>query len=100
MKKIYLKLALLLSMMQLAVSCPSSHKVILNWNASTTSGVVYKVYRGASSGGPYSNIASNIQQLTYTDDPVPSGVTIYYVVTATKGNLESAYSNEIRLKIP
>ncbi len=61
----------------------------------------YNVYRGSESGGPYEMInLSLVQDTTYLDSGLESGVTYYYVVTAVDTvELESPYSEE-RNSIP
>jgi Abnormal spindle-like microcephaly-assoc'd, ASPM-SPD-2-Hydin len=79
------------------------HAVTLNWNASTSADVVgYNVYRGTTSGGPYTKInTSLVQGTTYTDTTVQKCVTYYYVTTAVNSSgLESAYSNETVAAVP
>jgi Abnormal spindle-like microcephaly-assoc'd, ASPM-SPD-2-Hydin len=79
------------------------HSVTLNWNASTSSGVVgYNMYRGMISGGPYNQINSALETgTTGTDSAVISGQTYYYVVTAVdSSSQESSYSNEAFAVIP
>jgi hypothetical protein len=77
-----------------------AHSVSLNWNASTSSGVTgYKVYRGTTSGGPYS-LLSNVSAASLTDNNVASGQTYYYVVTAVSSSAESSYSNQAQAIIP
>ena len=80
----------------------TSHDVSLRWDPSISSGVLgYNVYRASGSGGPYTRLNSSIVAATnYTDTAVQSGQTYYYVVTASSGDLESAYSNEIAAVIP
>lgn len=79
------------------------HSVALNWNASTSSGVVgYNVYRSGQSGGPYAKINSAlIPSTTNTDTNVQSGSTYYYVVTAVDSSgRESVFSNQVQAVIP
>jgi fibronectin type 3 domain-containing protein len=79
------------------------HSVALNWNASTSSGVVgYNVYRSGQSGGPYAKINSSlIPSTTNTDTNVQSGSTYYYVVTAVDSSgRESLFSNQVQAVIP
>jgi len=79
----------------------SGHTVALNWTASTTSNVSYKVYRGSISGGPYTFVSSSGTVTNYTDSNVQSGQTYYYVVTALdSSNNESVYSNQAQAVIP
>ena len=82
------------------------HKNILKWSYGNTSGISFRVYRGAASGGPYKLIAGGgggIVNPTYTDSNVVSGNTYYYVVTAyckACSTKESKYSNEAFGTIP
>jgi fibronectin type 3 domain-containing protein len=62
----------------------------------------YKVYRTTTSGGPYTELGSNLDaSASFTDNSANSGVTYYYVVTAVDslGN-ESAYSNQVSATVP
>ena len=67
-----------------------THRVSLNWVASTSQNVAgYNAYRATTSGGPYTKLNSSLVLGTsYTDDTVRSGRTYYYVATAvdTSGN--------------
>ena len=78
-----------------ATATAGSGSVSLMWTASTSTTVVgYNVYRSATTGGPYTQIASAVATTSYTDT-VASG-TYYYVVTCrgyASAN-ESAKSNE------
>jgi len=78
------------------------HVVLLNWTASTSSGVVgYNVYRGATSGGPYTLLSSPGNVTSYTDTTVVAGQAYFYVVTTLgSGNVESAYSAQSQAIIP
>ncbi len=66
--------------------------VELNWyGVSNATG--YNVYRAASAGGPYVQIASNVTDLlTFTDFNLPPGV-YYYKVTGIVGAGETGDSN-------
>ena len=78
------------------------HSVTLNWAESTSADVAaYRVYRGTTSGGPYSAVAPNVPLLTYTDATVLSGHTYYYVVTTVNSaGTESQYSSQVASPIP
>lgn len=80
----------------------SDHSVALNWNASSSSVLGYFVYRGTSSGGPYTKLISAADPATtYTDSSVQTGATYYYVVTAVDGGgIESGYSNQAIATVP
>ena len=59
------------------------HQIVLTWNASTTTGVNYNVYRGTVTGGPYTKITgSPVTALTYADTNGTGGTKYFYVVTA------------------
>jgi hypothetical protein len=83
-------------------SATSTHSVTLDWNASSSTVAGYHIYRGGSSGGPYSRInGSAISSLNYLDTSVSAGNHYFYVVTAVESNgAESAYSNEVAADIP
>jgi hypothetical protein len=74
----------------------------LTWVASTTPGVSYNVYRGTTSGGPYTKLnASPITGLTYVDSTVQSGQTYYFVVRAVNSSgTESVNSNQATAVVP
>jgi hypothetical protein len=77
--------------------------VRLNWNDNADSDFdYYNVYRGASSGGPYSKIhTSPVVISEYNDVAVNNGATYYYVVRAvdTSSN-ESGNSSQISATTP
>jgi hypothetical protein len=82
---------------------PPQHSVNLSWTASTSQNVIgYNIYRGLTSGGPYSKINSvlNASNL-YSDTTVADGQTYYYVTTSVNStNEESTYSNQTTAVIP
>ena len=72
-----------------------TNQVSLNWASGGTSNVTYWIYRGTSSGGTYSLIASNQPAPSHLDTSSLNGTTYYYVVTAKDAlAAESPYSNE------
>ncbi len=82
---------------------PSPHSVALTWSASKSSGVVgYNVYRGTTSGGPYTKLTpSAIPETRYTDTSVEAGRTYYYVVTSVESSgVESSHSNQASATVP
>jgi hypothetical protein len=85
-------------------SQPSSNpaSVVLNWNASTSQVVGYRVYRSVTSGGAYNPLSgSAVDALTYTDTTVVAGSTYYYVVTAVDSlGVESGHSNQVTAAVP
>lgn len=82
-------------------TAPPPHSVDLTWNSSA-SAVGYNIYRGSTSGGPYSIVNTSLDASTaFTDNNVTAGQTYYYVVTAVDGSSnQSGYSNEARAVIP
>jgi hypothetical protein len=82
-------------------TAPLQHSVNLSW-AGSTNALGYNVYRGTTSGGPYSQINSSLDGTTaFTDNTVTSGLTYYYVATAVDSSSnESGYSNQTQAIIP
>ena len=80
---------------------PTQHTVDLSWTASSDA-VSYNIYRGTTSGGPYTMINSGPDSATaYTDSTVISGTTYYYVATTVNAESEeSGYSNQATAVIP
>jgi len=83
------------------------HTVLLNWNASTTSGIIsYNVYRASapstnscgSFGSPISSTAAVVT--TFTDPAVTNGSNYCYATTAVDSNGESGLSNVVHVPIP
>ena len=81
---------------------PTQHQVALSWTQSTTPGITSNnVYRGTTSGGPYTLLYGSTTPITaYTDTSVVGGDTYYYVVTALIGSEESGYSNQYQANVP
>jgi hypothetical protein len=80
-----------------------AHSVDLTWTASTSSGVAgYNIYRGTTTGGPYSIVDSApVAADDFTDSTVQSAQTYFYVVRAIDGSgTESANSAEVQAIIP
>ena len=80
----------------------SSHAVGLTWTASTSTDVVgYNIYRGTTTGGPYSILDSAaVAADAYTDSTAQSGLTYFYVVRSVDGTgTESANSTEVSATI-
>jgi hypothetical protein len=79
------------------------HSVALAWDASPSQVIGYNVYRGVSSGGPYtSKLTSTLQPMTtFVDNTVVPGTTYYYVATAVDhDSVESIYSNQTTAVVP
>jgi len=79
-----------------------SHSASLTWNAGASNIIGYNVYRGTTSGGPYSQINSSLLSATnYSDSTVDNGMTYYYVATEVNNEgEESGYSNQTTAVIP
>ena len=81
----------------------NAHYVDLSWTASTSTGVTgYNVYRGTTSGGPYTQLNSSlVAGTTYTDSTVDVGQTYYYVATTVNSSgAQSGYSNQASATVP
>ena len=81
---------------------PVSHSVALTWTPSSSTYSGFNVYRGTTSGGPYTRVDSSmVSSATYTDAAVASGQTYFYVATEvdTTG-AESGYSSEVSAVVP
>ena len=82
---------------------PVAHSVDVSWAASSTSALLgYNVYRGTTSGGPYTKVSSLLGSTTllFTDSTVNSGGHYFYVVTdVNSSGVESATSNEVAATI-
>ena len=68
-------------------------QVQLGWAASSGA-TGYNVKRSTTSGGPYSNIATNVAGTSFTDTTVVNGTTYFYVVTAVNAGRKSPVSNQ------
>jgi hypothetical protein len=81
----------------------AQNSAVLNWVASPSPGVTgYDVYRGSTSGGPYTiQNPSIVTGTSYTDSTLQGGVPYYYVITAvdTLSN-QSVYSNQVPAMSP
>lgn len=85
---------------------PLVHGIGLKWAASVTTGISgQNVYRGTTTGGPYTKLTATplpATALTY-EDPVTDGKTYFYVVTVLSAGpviLESVNSNEASATAP
>lgn len=94
--------ALVLGLLFWPTAAQTVHQIVLTWNASTTAGVNYNIYRGTVSGGPYTKLNSTpIVGLTYSDTTGVGGTKYFYVETAVCTAAcpagisgESVFSNE------
>ena len=79
-----------------------SYSTALSWTASTSVVTGYNVYRGTTSGGPYTKLTTSVDANTsYSDTSVQAGLTYYYVVTSVNSSgVESIYSSQVSATIP
>jgi fibronectin type 3 domain-containing protein len=79
-----------------------SHTVSLSWTPSSPTFSGFNVYRGTTSGGPYTRVdTSMISATSYVDSGVSSGQTYYYVATEVDSSgTESSYSSKVSATIP
>jgi len=68
-------------------------KIDLTWDA-VDKATSYTIKRSATAGGPYTTVATDITETSYTDTDVTSGTTYYYIVTAVNTGTEITDSNE------
>jgi len=68
-------------------------KIDLTWDA-VDKATSYTIKRSTTAGGPYTAIATDIAETSYTDTDVTSGTTYYYIVTAVNTGTEITDSNE------
>jgi len=86
----------------LTIQQGTPHSADLTWKAGAKGIAGYNLYRGTTSGGPYSQINSSLLSTnSYTDSDVADGTTYYYVATEVnnKGD-ESGYSDQATAVIP
>ncbi len=77
----------------LTASAVSSSQINLAWTASSGA-TTYNVLRSATTGGPYTTVASGVATTSYSNTGLSSGMTYYYVVQAVNASSTSANSNE------
>ena len=82
----------------LSAAAAATTQVNLAWNA-VAGATSYNVKRSATSGGPYTTIATGVTATNYTDT-MPAGMKYYYVVTAVSGGVESPNSLEATVNLP
>ncbi len=77
------------------VATPGNGVVHLDWNDNPESDInEYKLYRGTTYGGPYTEIDADVVS-NFDDSSVVNGNRYYYVVTAVdNANQESGFSNQ------
>jgi hypothetical protein len=72
-------------------------RVTLSWNP-VAGATTYVVKRSATSGGPYSIVATGVTATTFTNSGLKSGVTYYFVVAAVNAAGEGPHSNQVSAK--
>jgi len=77
----------------------SSNQVYLTWSA-VTNAVGYNVKRSTVSGGPYTNLITDMPAIGFYDTTTTAGTTYYYVVSAINGGGESTNSTELVPSVP
>jgi alpha-N-arabinofuranosidase len=73
---------------------PGINRVFLNWT-SFIGATSYSIKRAATSGGPYTTLATGLTGTTWTDPDVVNGMPYFYVITASDGVNEGALSAEV-----
>ena len=69
-------------------------KVNITWNA-IDNATSYSVERSATAGGPYTPIASDLTETSYTDKSVTANTTYYYIIKAKISDTETVTSYEV-----
>lgn len=68
--------------------------VDLTWNT-IDNALSYSVERSTTPGGPYTQIASDLTETSYTDKSVAANTTYYYIVRAKLSDTETVTSSEV-----
>lgn len=81
---------------------PPQLKPNLSWTASITTPIAgYRVYRGTTSGGPYTLLTSPlIVGTSYVDSSATTGSYFYVATAVDTAGQESVFSNEIKMVVP
>lgn len=83
-------------LLSIMATCQTTHQAVLNWAASSQSGVTYNVLRGSAPGGAKTTIKTGLSALTFTDAGLTANTQYCYQVTASAtGQNDSAPSNEV-----
>lgn len=78
----------------IAQSSNINNGVDLTWNT-IDNALSYSVERSTTAGGPYTPIASDLTETSYTDKSVTANTTYYYIVKAKLSETETVTSSEI-----
>lgn len=77
----------------LAASATSTTSIALSWTDNATNETGFKIERGTSAAGPFTQIGTTLTNLvTYTDSGLTVSTAYYYRVRATNAAGDSAYS--------
>jgi hypothetical protein len=80
---------------QNVVARPGNQRVELSWDP-VQDAEAYVVKRSDTSGGPYNtSFDVPVAGTTYTDSPLPNGVTVFYIVAGKQFNQEGTASDEV-----
>lgn len=82
------------SQVLIAQADDNPNSVNLSWN-SITGATSYSVERSATAGGPYTQIATDLTETSYTDMSVAANTTYYYIVKAKLSDTETVTSSEV-----
>lgn len=77
----------------LAANPVSGAQIDLSWKAASGA-ASYNVKRSATSGGPYTTVATGVTATGYSDTGLSASTTYYYVVSSVSGTTESGNSAE------
>jgi hypothetical protein len=77
------------------VTKPGNQKVDLSWDPVEEAGG-YRVHRGLESGNYTTHFDVPVSQTTFTDTPLPNGVTEFYMVDATQDGVDAKPSVELQ----
>ena len=72
----------------------TANSVNVTWN-SIPGATSYSVERSTTAGGPYTEIAADLTETSYTDNSVTANTTYYYIVKAKLSDTETIISSEV-----
>ena len=83
----------------LTATAASISQINLSWTASAGA-VHYNLKRATVSGGPYTTVATDVSETSYSDTYLTAATTYYYVMSALNGSGESADSAQASATTP